>query len=95
MKVSFNSVILFLLLTTTAHAWGKTVSGNLTMEFDLSAHEPGKEAQLWVPYPTSNKYQAVTNIRISGDFDASAVYTERVFQTPMLYANWGKNAKNR
>ena len=95
MKLSFTSVILLLLLSTTPNAWGKTVSGNLTMEVDLSAHDPGKEAQLWVPYPTSNKYQAITNIRISGDFDASAVYTDRVFQTPMLYAHWGKNAKSR
>jgi transglutaminase-like putative cysteine protease len=94
MKLSFSSVIILLLLATTLNASGKTVSGNLTMEFDLSAHDPGKEAQLWVPYPISNKYQAITNIRISGDFDASAVYTDRVFQTPMLYAHWGKNAKS-
>jgi hypothetical protein len=94
MKLSFSSVIILLLLATTLNASGKTVSGNLTMEFDLSAHDPGKEAQLWVPCPIANKYQAITNIRISADFDASAVYTDRVFQTPMLYAHWGKNAKS-
>ncbi len=50
MKPFFNSVIILILLIMATNVWGKPVSGNLTMEFDLSAHDPGKDARLWVGF---------------------------------------------
>jgi transglutaminase-like putative cysteine protease len=65
------------------------------MEFDLSAHDIGKVVQLWIPYPVTDEYQNITNVKIDGNYAEAAVYTDRTFQTPMLYARWGKGAKNR
>jgi transglutaminase-like putative cysteine protease len=65
------------------------------MEFDLSGHDSGEEAQLWIPYPVSDRDQVITNVKISGDYAESAVYTDRKFSTPMLYARWDQGAKSR
>ena len=87
------TVFLFLLLPT--HLWAKTASGKIIMEFDLSAHDPGSETRLWIPYPTTNKRQTITNIHIEGNYSSSGVYTEREFQTPMLYARWDPGTESR
>jgi len=70
-------------------------SGTILMEFDLSTHDPGREARLWIPYPLSDAHQLVSDISVSGDYAAAAVYSDRVFSTPMLYARWPEGAKSR
>ncbi|MBL4903406.1 MAG: transglutaminase domain-containing protein [Desulfocapsa sp.] len=70
-------------------------SGLITQEFDLSAHPMDKEAQLWIPYPVSDRYQLISDIKITGDFAESAVYTDRKYSNPMLYARWDEGAKSR
>ena len=72
-----------------------TQSGKITMEFDLSGHPSDEVAQLWVPYPVSDRDQLITDIKINGDFTESAVYTDQKYSTPILYARWDKGAKNR
>ena len=76
-------------------AWAKSRSGVITVEVDLSAQEAGKEARLWLPYPVSDAEQQVSDVQISGDYLSSGVYTDRTHGTPMLYAQWDKNAKSR
>ncbi|MDH3347715.1 MAG: transglutaminase domain-containing protein [Desulfobulbaceae bacterium] len=75
--------------------FAKSHSGKMKMEFDLSDHALDKEAQLWVPYPVSDKYQDISNVHVEGDFAESAVYTDKVFKTPMLYVRWAKGAESR
>ncbi|MBC8318885.1 MAG: transglutaminase domain-containing protein [Desulfobulbaceae bacterium] len=70
-------------------------SGTITMEFDLSGHNVNEEARLWVPYPVSDRDQVITNVKISGDFAESAIYTDQIYSTPMLYARWDTGAQNR
>jgi len=65
------------------------------MEFDLSAHPRDEEARLWVPYPVSDKNQVVKDVRINGDYAEAAVYTDRIYEQPMLFARWDKGAKSR
>jgi len=72
-----------------------TRSGVITMEFDLSGHPAGEEARLWIPYPVSDRRQTITNVRVTGDFAESAVYTDKVHGTPMLFARWGSGATSR
>lgn len=85
-----------LILTIPAHsAWAKSRAGVVTLVVDLSAQEKGKEARLWIPYPVSDRHQDVSDIRITGDYASSAVYTDRTYGTPMLYAEWPKDAVNR
>ena len=70
-------------------------SGTITMEFDLSAHPANQEAKLWIPYPLSDRDQLVTNIAVSGDYVESAVYSDRKYSTPILYARWEKGSNSR
>ncbi len=76
-------------------AWAKSRAGVVTVEVDLSAQEHGKETRLWLPYPVSDREQLVGNVLISGDYAAAAVYTDRANSTPILYANWSKDATSR
>ncbi|MBU5637606.1 transglutaminase domain-containing protein [Geomonas sp. Red69] len=76
-------------------AWAKSRSGQVTVEVDLSKQEAGKETRLWIPYAVSDTYQNVTDVKVSGDFASSAVYTDQANGTPMLYARWDKDAKSR
>jgi transglutaminase-like putative cysteine protease len=76
-------------------AWAGNRAGVVTVEVDLSKQEAGKPTKLWIPYAVSDKYQSVTDVKVSGDYASSAVYTDPVSGTPMLYANWDKNAVSR
>jgi transglutaminase-like putative cysteine protease len=76
-------------------AWAKSRSGVVTVEVDLSGQEAGKETKLWIPYAFSDKNQSVSDVKVSGDFASSAVYTDKVNGTPILFASWDKDAKSR
>src|SRR6185369_9981859 len=39
--------------------------------------------------------QTITDVKVTGDFVASAVYTDTTYSTPMLYARWDKGAASR
>ncbi len=93
-KWVFTAMALCCLLSTQM-ALGGSRSGLVTMEFDLSAHDPGKEAKLWIPYPVSDADQLISEMKISGDYAASAVYTDRKDGNPILFARWDADAKSR
>jgi transglutaminase-like putative cysteine protease len=78
-----------------AEDYPPSVRGRVEMSFDLS-HQPSTgETRLWIPYPLSDPHQWVTNARWEGDFEEAAVYSDRTFSTPMLYARWPEEAKSR
>ena len=83
------------MLITAQGAFAKSRSGVVTVDVDLSGQEKGKEVRLWLPYPVSDRNQAVSDIRVAGDFAASGVYTDRANGTPILYAEWPKEAASR
>ncbi len=91
---TFMTAIAFLVLSSSAYA-AATASGTITMVVDLSGHGSDQVAQLWMPYPLSDADQLVTNISVSGDYAESAVYSDRKYSTPILYARWNKGAKSR
>ncbi len=82
-------------LILPAMAAAATATGRITMRFDLSRHRTDREVRLWVPYPVSSPCQTITNINVSGDFSESAVYTDKKYQTPMLYARWRAGTTGR
>jgi rhodanese-related sulfurtransferase/transglutaminase-like putative cysteine protease len=89
-------VFFFVFLAGTPRAWATTAAaGILTMDFDLSHHPQDKEVRLWIPYPVSSPHQDITGMAVAGDFAESAVYTDKKFQTPMLYARWAAGAESR
>ena len=93
-KLVWGTIILSFLLWANAALAGSR-SGTVTMEFDLSAHDPGKEAKLWIPYPVSDADQLISEMTISGDYAASAVYTDRKDGNPILFARWDAGSKSR
>ena len=77
-------------------AWGAGQrAGTVTLDVDLTAQGAGKEAKLWIPYPTSDRNQTVRDIKVTGDFASSGVYTDTTHGTPMLYAEWPREATSR
>jgi len=86
-------MIAFLIIAFPAIASGH--AGRYTWNFDLSDHQPGKEANLWVPYPVSDINQQLSNLKWEGTYSAAAVYTERTLGVPMLHVRWDKGDKER
>jgi transglutaminase-like putative cysteine protease len=91
------SVLLVLILTQVASATfgAQSRSGVVTLTVNLSAQAAGQDAKLWIPYPVSDAYQVISDINVTGDFASSGVYTDRSYGTPILYAEWPKDAKSR
>lgn len=92
-----GSIFLFTLFmaASAGSALAKNHSGTITMTVDLSAHGTKEAAELWIPYPVSDKEQNITDITVTGDYTTSAVYTDRIYSTPMLHARWEKGAPGR
>ncbi len=78
-----------------AYAAPESAAGFITMQFDLSDHPLNDEVKLWIPYPVSSRYQTISDIQVKGDYTESGVYTDKKFQTPILYARWKGGAKSR
>ncbi len=95
MQRFFVLLSVMVLICSGHSAWAKSRSGTVTMEFDLSGRQAGKEVRLWIPYPVSDKDQLISDIRLTGDYGSSGVYTDRVYKTPILYASWPESAKSR
>jgi len=94
MKKLLSSIVAISLALAPA-AWAKSRSGMVTVEVDLSKQEAGKETKLWIPYAVSDRNQLVGEIKVAGDFASSAVYTDQVNGTPILFARWDKDAVSR
>ena len=85
--------LMFLLIALPA--FSAVQSGSYTWNFELSDHQPSEEANLWIPYPVSNTYQLISNLKWDGNYAEAAVYTDRTFGAPMLYVHWPKGSKTR
>ena len=94
--VKFKSLLLCLaILGLAANALAASRSGNVTMNINLSSQPKDETVRLWLPYPVSDQHQTIGNLRIAGDFISSAVYTDKVHGTPILYAEWAPGAVSR
>lgn len=94
-KLNLLFLLLVMLMLPVISFAGSKQSGYVTLEVDLSQHEKGQEARLWVPYPVSDRHQLVTDINVFGDYAKMAVYTDQANSTPILYAEWPKEAVSR
>jgi transglutaminase-like putative cysteine protease len=95
MKNFSAALLACLVLLTPGMPLAHSHSGTVTMAFDLSAQPDTEPTQLWIPYPVSDENQLITDIAVEGDFAKSAVYTDRNYQTPILYARWDKGVRSR
>ncbi len=96
MKKLLPVLLAALLTTAVANAFAaNSRSGVVTLTVDLSAQAAGQDAKLWIPYPVSDSHQLISDIKVAGDYASSGIYTDRVFGTPILYAEWPKEAGKR
>jgi transglutaminase-like putative cysteine protease len=93
-KLGYLLVMLSVLLWVEM-GWAASRTGLVTMNFDLSAQPGGEEVKLWIPYPVSDHNQLISQVKVTGDYGAAAVYTDPKHGNPMLFASWGKDAKSR
>lgn len=68
--------------------------GIVRIQIDLH-HADSKPAKLWLPYPLSDQYQRIEDIRLQGNHSRSAVYREPVSGALFLYAEWPKETTNK
>ncbi len=88
-------LVLILAQVATMAIGAQSRSGVVTLSVDLSAQASGQDARLWIPYPVSDTHQVISDIKVTGDFASSGVYTDRTFGTPILYATWPKDVSKR
>lgn len=81
--------------TCLTPSWAASHSGTVTIAVDLSAHASAADAELWIPYPVSDNDQNITDVKVTGDFAASAVYADAADSNPVLYARWDRGATSR
>ncbi|MDH3346243.1 MAG: transglutaminase-like domain-containing protein, partial [Kiritimatiellaceae bacterium] len=93
---TYSCILLVLLsLGPITPSFAEKAEGTITLNVDLSAQPLEKPVRLWLPYPTSDQNQDITKIMLSGNYSTSAVYTDKKFGTPMLYAEWDPGSSNR
>jgi hypothetical protein len=73
----------------------ETHSGTMNIEVDLSSQAKRQSTRLWLPFPVSDRNQLISDLEFAGDYSAIGVYTERTYGTPILYAEWPKDATSR
>ena len=76
MKINITTLVAALLLILSPQAFAKSVTGKIVMDFDLSEQPTEQETQLWIPYPTTDEYQKISAISLSGNYAEAAVYTD-------------------
>ena len=67
-----KALALFLcFLFLAGSAWAK--GGIVTYTVNLEAGAKAKTARLWLPYPLSDQNQVVSDVQVSGNYQASGV----------------------
>jgi transglutaminase-like putative cysteine protease len=93
---TFTRFIIFLMFSLVpGTVLAQAHSGTITMEFDLSGQPNEQDTRLWIPYPGSDEDQQISEIRVTGDYAESAVYSDPLNGTMILYARWNKGAPSR
>ena len=92
-KIVGMLLVCLALISGTSHAKG--ASGIITFKVNLNASKETRLARLWMPYPLSDSYQRIEDIRINGNFSNSAIYREAANGALYLFAEWHGPQNNR
>lgn len=87
--MKFRVFLIFLVVFfLTSTAFGKTPSGTVTFNIRPNVLEKSKNARLWVPYPLSDEFQTVSDVKISGNYDESGIYNDPETGAVFYFAGW-------
>jgi len=70
-------------------------SGEVELAVTIAAPDDSKDVRVWLPYPTSDSVQDISNVRIKGNFSQSGIYREKETGNLALYAEWTTPIKDR
>ena len=70
-------------------------SGEVELAVTVAAPDDSKDVRVWIPYPTSDNVQDISNVRIKGNFSHSGIYREKETGNLALYAEWTTPIKDR
>ena len=85
-RIILITVLLSLFIAVSASAG--IPSGQLTFTLTPATADGAKSVILWVPYPMSDAFQAVSNMSVSGNYEESAIYRDPASEAVYLYAAW-------
>jgi transglutaminase-like putative cysteine protease len=65
-------------------------SGTITYKIHLNVEDNAKAANLWRPYPLSDGYQKIKDVKIDGNYERSGVYRDPDSEAVFFSAGWSK-----
>ncbi len=75
-------------ISAVADSSGGPVKGEMTFNITVDTKPDNKDTRLWVPYPVSDQYQTIEDVKIEGNFNNHGIYRDKNNGTMILYADW-------
>lgn len=88
-------VLLGVLFAFPGSALSVERSGEVELAVTIAAPDDSQDVRVWLPYPTSDSVQDISNVRIKGNFSQSGIYREKETGNLALYAEWTTPTKDR
>ena len=95
MFTRISGALLCALLAFPCASMAKERSGEVELAVTIAAPDDSKDVRVWLPYPTSDSVQDISNVRIKGNFSQSGIYREKETGNLALYAEWTTPIKDR
>ena len=70
----------------------KVQSGTVTTYIDMTGYDAGKDVRVWVPYPSTGSYQAISDHAIVAEGADRAEITTDALGNRMAYIEWSADA---
>lgn len=73
----------------------KERKAEVAFKINLNAPAGSKNVRVWIPYPVSDKNQAVEDVKYNGNYTNVGVYREEEYGNALLYAEWSAPVSER
>ncbi|MFQ5480376.1 MAG: transglutaminase domain-containing protein [Thermodesulfobacteriota bacterium] len=85
---------LFLMPLAYSTAGARERKGEVVLDIRIDAGSDNRDTRLWLPYPVSDQDQTIEDMRITGNFTKSGIYSQGENGVLMLYAEWSRPVKD-
>ncbi len=93
--LSFVVAIMVVFALVVPSQAGRVRKGEVTFRVTIDAPVENKDTRLWLPYPVTDNYQTIEDVRIEGNFTYQGIYRERETGNIILYAEWKEPEEER
>ncbi len=87
MKKIFSATAM-LILFLPGFSFAEIPSGKLTLTLTPAVEKGVKNVDLWVPYPMSDEFQTISDMSVTGNYTASAIYRDPASEAVYVHATW-------